>query len=108
MPSAAPIAFFGTKPTAATPISNCGPNTRKTEREQGRQVDVLVAGMLVNAEGGDNQRQRNAGHQRTTTVRQIRQPAPQQRADQRAHFKQGKALNRHFFRKFQFLECVKR
>ncbi|CNU09256.1 Uncharacterised protein [Salmonella enterica subsp. enterica serovar Bovismorbificans] len=62
--------------------------------------------MLVDAEGGDDQRQRHTGYQRATTVRQVREPAPQQRADQRAHFKQGKALNRHLFRKFQFLEGV--
>ena len=62
--------------------------------------------MLINTQRGDNQRQRNAGHQRAATVCQIRQPAPQQRADQRAHFKQGKALNRHLFGELQLLESV--
>ena len=62
--------------------------------------------MLVNPEGGDNQRQRDAGHQRTTTVGEIREPAPQQGADQGAHFKQGEALNRHFFRELQLLEGI--
>lgn len=46
--------FFGTKPTAATPINSCGPNTGETEREQRGQIDILVAGVLVDAEGGDD------------------------------------------------------
>ncbi|CSF22335.1 Uncharacterised protein [Shigella sonnei] len=62
--------------------------------------------MLIHTERGDNQRQRDAGHQATATVRQVREPAPQQRTDQRTSFKQRKALNRHRFREFQFLERV--
>ena len=64
--------------------------------------------MLIDAERGDNQRQRDAGHQRAAAIGEIREPAPQQRTDQRAHFKQGEALNRDFFRKLQLLEGIHR
>ncbi|STL17884.1 Uncharacterised protein [Escherichia coli] len=77
IPSAAPIAFLGTKPTAATPINNCGAKDQETQRKERSQIDIFVTGMLIHTERGDNQRQRDAGHQATATVRQVREPAPQ-------------------------------
>ncbi len=62
--------------------------------------------MLINAQGGDNQRQRHAGHQRPAAVGEVGEPAPQQGAHQRAHFEQGEALNRHLFGKLQLLEGI--
>ncbi|CSG37011.1 Uncharacterised protein [Shigella sonnei] len=79
---------------------------QETQRKERSQIDIFVTGMLIHTERGDNQRQRDAGHQATATVRQVREPAPQQRTDQRTSFKQRKALNRHRFREFQFLERV--
>ena len=44
--------------------STAADQTPEAQRKQRGQIDVLVAGVLVNPEGGDNQRQRDAGHQR--------------------------------------------
>ena len=62
--------------------------------------------MLVEPQGGDDQRQRHAGHQTTTTVGQIREVTPHQGADQGAHFEEGKALNGHVLGEAQLLVGV--
>ncbi len=87
---------FGTNRQPPHQLIAAAPNT-ETEREQrGQIVPLLVAGVLVNCAGvAMINASATRGYQRTTTVREVEEPAPQQRADQRAHFKQGKALNRH-------------
>ncbi|VXA85782.1 conserved hypothetical protein [Aeromonas veronii] len=76
---------------------------QEAQGEQGAQEHKLGSRMLVETQGGDDQRQRHAGNQTTTAIGQIGEVTPHQGADQSAHFEEGKALNSHVFGEAQLL-----
>ncbi|MNV14818.1 hypothetical protein D3C71_1055150 [compost metagenome] len=79
---------------------------QEAQQEQGAQEHELGGGMLVEPQGGDDERQCHAGHQTTATVCQIREVAPHQGADQGAHFEEGEALDGDFLGEAELLVGV--